>query len=93
MFVEVTNYLDLGYPVWLIIIYLSFQKAFDKVPHHRLALKLEARGISGNVLRCIENWLFGRNQKVVLGGPVSDWSEVLSSVVLSWFCSAGGMYY
>jgi len=37
---EVTNYLDLGYPVD--IIYLDFQKAFDKVPHRRLLLKLVA---------------------------------------------------
>jgi len=46
---EVRNYLDLGYPVE--VIYPDFQKAFDKVRHGRLLLKLEARGISGNVLR------------------------------------------
>jgi len=64
---EVTNYLDLGYPVN--VIYLDFQKAFDKVPHRRLLLKLEAHGISGNVLRWIENWLCGRvMQRVMLGG-------------------------
>ena len=26
-------------------VYLDFQKAFDKVPHQRLLLKLKARGI------------------------------------------------
>jgi len=50
---EVTKYLDSGYPVD--IIYLDFQKAFDKVPHRRLVLKLKAHGIDGNVLKWIEN--------------------------------------
>ena len=44
-FLEVTSYLDSGYPVD--VIYLDFQKAFDKVPHRRLALKLSAHGIDG----------------------------------------------
>jgi len=49
---EVTSYLDSGYPVD--VIYLDFKKAFDKVPHQRLLLKLAAHGISGNVLKWIE---------------------------------------
>ena len=44
---EVTNYIDSGSPVD--IIYLDFQKAFDKVPHSRLLVKLAAHGINGNV--------------------------------------------
>jgi len=36
---EVTSYLDSGNPVD--VIYLDFQKAFDKVPHHRLLKKLK----------------------------------------------------
>ena len=75
---EITNYLDAGYPVD--IIYLDFQKAFDKVPHSRLILKLAAHGISGDVLRWIENWLRGRKQRVVLGGQESEWSDILSGV-------------
>ena len=37
--VEVTSYLDSGNPVD--VIYLDYQKAFDKVPHHRLLMKLK----------------------------------------------------
>jgi len=33
---EITNYIDSGYPVD--VIYLDFQKAFDKVAHQRLGL-------------------------------------------------------
>jgi len=50
---EVTNYLDQGYPVD--VIYLDFQKASDKVPYRRFLLKLDAHGMSGNVLRWTES--------------------------------------
>lgn len=53
------------------IIYLDFAKAFDKVPHQRLALKLKAHGISGKILTWIEAWLAGRQQRVVLNGQAS----------------------
>ena len=43
----VTNYLDSGYPV--AVIYLDFQKAFDKLPHRRLIMKLAAHGIEEDV--------------------------------------------
>jgi len=49
---EVTNYIDSGYPVDVIC--LDFQKAFDKVPHRRLIIKLEAHGIDGNILQWTE---------------------------------------
>jgi len=62
------------------IIYLDFAKAFDKVPHMRLAAKLEACGIGGNVLRWIKNWLFNRRQKVGVRGQYSGWVEVISGV-------------
>ena len=37
---EITKWLDDGSPVD--VVYLDFQKAFDKVPHQRLLLKLKA---------------------------------------------------
>ena len=40
---EITKEIDEGSPVD--IIYLDFQKAFDKVPHQRLLLKLKAQCI------------------------------------------------
>ena len=37
---EITKWIDEGSPVY--IIYLDFHKAFDKVPHQRLLLKLKS---------------------------------------------------
>jgi len=75
---EITSYVDSGYPVD--IIYLDFHKAFDKVPHCRLSMKLAAHGITGNVLNWIENWLTGRRQRVVFNGQLSGWKDILSGV-------------
>jgi len=44
---EITNYIDSCYPVN--VIDLDFQKAFDKVPHRRFLIKLDAHGIVGNI--------------------------------------------
>ena len=43
----VSSYVDQGHPVD--VIYLDFQKAFDKVPHRRLMLKINSLGIVGDV--------------------------------------------
>ena len=61
-------------------IYLDFSKAFDKVPHKRLMLKLKSFGIDGKLLKWISEWLQGRMQRVVTSGCKSDWAKVLSGV-------------
>ena len=75
---EITNWIDVGSPVD--IIYLDFQKAFDKVPHQRLLLKLKAHGIGDSITDWIEQWLTDRRQRVVVDGEVSNWKSVLSGV-------------
>ena len=62
------------------MVYLDFQKAFDKVPHKRLILKLNAVGIQGNACTWIREWLTCRKQKVLIRGETSKWSEVTSGV-------------
>ena len=62
------------------VIYLDFAKAFDKVPHQRLLVKLKAIGVSGMFLSWIEDWLTDRVQRVVLNGKCSKWAKVLSGV-------------
>lgn len=83
-----TNLLDFLYDVLncydeskaVDVIYLDFQKAFDKVPHKRLLAKLKAHGIDGSVLKWIENWLSNRKQRVVINGKESNWINVTSGV-------------
>ncbi|KAF2364248.1 Reverse transcriptase domain [Trinorchestia longiramus] len=62
------------------LVYLDFQKAFDKVPHERLMAKMEAHGIRGNYSRWIRNWLTGRTQRVVIHDETSDSALVTSGV-------------
>ena len=75
---EITKWIDVGSPVD--IIYLDFQKAFDKVPHQRLLLKLKAHGIGDSINDWIEQWLTDRRQRVVVDGEVSNWKSVLRGV-------------
>ena len=77
-FEEITKWVNEGSQVD--IIYLDFQKAFDKVPHQRLILKLKSHGIGISIINWIEQWLTDRRQKVVLDGDVSKWKPVLSGV-------------
>ena len=62
------------------VIYLDFQKAFDKVPHERLLSKLKAVGLGDNLIAWIRDWLTGRKQRVLLNGQDSEWLPVTSGV-------------
>ena len=60
---------------------IDFQKAFNKVPHQRLLLKLKAHGIVDGIIDWIKQWLTERRQRVVVDGEVSNWKSVLSGVL------------
>ena len=77
-FEEITKWVDEGSPVD--VIYLDFQKAFDKVPHQRLLLKLKSYGMENSIINWIEQWLNDRRQRVVVDGEVSSWKPDLSGV-------------
>ncbi|XP_059822785.1 uncharacterized protein LOC132392642 [Hypanus sabinus] len=80
-FEDVTMKMDKGEPVD--VVYLDFQKAFDKVPHRRLGGKIRAHCIGGRVLTWIENWLADRKQRVVINGSLSEWQAVTSGELQS----------
>ena len=62
------------------IIYLDFQKAFDKVSHQRLILKLKSHDMGNSIINWIEQWLTERRQRVVADEEVSSLKSVLSGV-------------
>ena len=75
---EWTRWLDEGKSVD--IIYLDYQKAFDKVPHRRLIKKLSAYGVRGQVLEWIQDFLTDRTQQVMVGQSTSRVTSVTSGV-------------
>lgn len=62
------------------IAYLDCEKAFDRVPHHRLNLKLEAMGIGGKILKWIDSFLNDRLHRVTIRDSYSDWLPMKSGV-------------
>ena len=61
-------------------VYLDFRKAFDSVPHGRLIKKLEGYGIRGNLLNWLISFLQNRQQRVVINGNMSKWTDVISGI-------------
>ena len=60
------------------VAYFDYAKAFDKVSHRLLKLKLKSYGIGGKLLDWIEAWLGDRRQRVVVGDAKSPWLDVVS---------------
>ena len=59
---------------------MDFSKAFDKVPHQRLLLKLNHYGVRGATLGWIEGFLSNRKQRVLVDGVTSSCARVRSGV-------------
>ena len=62
-------------------VFLDISKAFDKVWHDGLILKLKNHGISGPLLALIESYLSNRKQRIVLNGKCSEWSSIKAGVL------------
>ena len=75
---DITSIADKPEP--LSIIYTDLRKAFDTVPHDLLLAKLEHYGIRGKNLNWIRSFLSNRQQRVVLNGHSSPFSDVESGV-------------
>lgn len=62
------------------VIYLDFEKAFDRVPHNRLLYKLEHYGVRGHLLKFISSFLKDRFYQVRVNGSMSARYKVQSGV-------------
>ena len=61
-------------------IFLDFSKAFDKISHHLLLLKLRYYGINGPLIKWITSFLTNRTQQVIYDGSISKLANVTSGV-------------
>ena len=59
---------------------MDFAKAFDKVSHWILAIKMKNYGITGPICNWIRDFFEGRSQRVVCKEEHSQWASVLSGV-------------
>ena len=60
--------------------FCDISKAFDRVWHKGLLVKLARIGITGELLEWIESYLSDRKQRVVINGKSSDWGDVKAGV-------------
>ena len=65
------------------LILLDFSKAFDKVSHEKLALKLHDYGIIGPALKWVNGFLVNRHQSVIVNG----FSSIRAFTCLIWSTS------
>ena len=61
-------------------VFCDISKAFDRVWHQGLLLKLEKYGIRGNLLAWFENYLYMRHQKVSINNTCSSYKFITACV-------------
>jgi hypothetical protein len=62
------------------MVFLDISKAFDKVWHRGLFLKLERLGLRDPLLKWFRSYLIGRKQRVIIDGQSSDWRQIEAGV-------------
>ena len=77
---EIYKNLDYNPPYDKRRIFLDISKAFDKVWHKGLIFKLKSYRVDGSLLILMENYLAGRQQRVVLNKQGSSWKSILAGV-------------
>jgi hypothetical protein len=76
---DIINSFEIGQET--IVVFMDISKAFDRVWHKGLLVKLENNGIQGCFLQWIRNYLTNRSQRVVINGVRSRTLPVTSGVL------------
>ena len=77
---QIKSSFDYKPPTDIRAIFIDMLKAFDKMWHQGLLLKLKSNGVERNLLRLLENCLDNRKQSAILDGHCSPWKIILSGV-------------
>ena len=62
------------------VVYFDLRKAFDRVWHRGLLVKLQAAGVSGQAFQWFSSFLSGRCQATLVNGALSDFSVLHAGV-------------
>ena len=62
------------------VVFCDISKAFDRVWHQGILLKLRTAGVTGKLLSWFRSHLSNRRQKVVLPGTSSNWNFIFAGV-------------
>ena len=60
--------------------FLDISKTFDKVWHDGLIYKFKSYGVESKLLNLIQNYLTNCQQRVLLNGQTSKWTNMLAGV-------------
>ena len=77
---EIQTAFDINPTVDVRGVFLDISKAFEKVWHDGLVVKLKSYGVEGELLSLLKNYLQNRGQRVVLNGQTSGWRKINSGV-------------
>ena len=61
-------------------VFLDISKAFDRVWHEGRISKLKYVGVRGLLLKWLQSYLSGRQERVVLEGAHSEWQNITAGV-------------
>ena len=77
---EIFNSFDTNPTLEVRGLFLDISKAFDKVWHEGIIFKLKSNGVEGKILNLLKSFLDKREQRVVLNGECSTWSNIKAGV-------------